>query len=87
MQNNKITRNEVTAWFAPDLPFQFGPNGYGLLPGLILQLSSNRVNFYAKKINFDKKIKIKKINAGIKISEEEFESLIYEKSKKLKGLD
>ncbi|WP_157974463.1 GLPGLI family protein [Lewinella sp. IMCC34183] len=35
----------VTAWFAPRLPFPYGPNGYDGLPGLILELTTggNRV--------------------------------------------
>lgn len=28
----------VVAWYCPDLPFKYGPNGYGNLPGLILEL-------------------------------------------------
>ena len=31
----------VTAWFAPQLPFPYGPNGYDGLPGLILELTEN----------------------------------------------
>ena len=30
----------VTAWYAPDLPYPYGPAGYDGLPGLILELTS-----------------------------------------------
>ncbi|GIV37987.1 MAG: hypothetical protein KatS3mg032_2366 [Cyclobacteriaceae bacterium] len=38
-QNDEIPDATVTAWFAPDLPYSGGPNGYYGLPGLILELS------------------------------------------------
>lgn len=48
-------RFPVTAWFAPEIPFSFGPIGYGGLPGLILELevSSNfPVRYVADKLKF-----------------------------------
>jgi GLPGLI family protein len=38
VNNYKKTIKKVTAWYCPELPFSFGPIGYCLLPGLILQL-------------------------------------------------
>ena len=32
-------RVHVTAWYAPDLPYPYGPAGYDGLPGLILELT------------------------------------------------
>lgn len=53
---------KVIAWFAPELPFQFGPMEYSGLPGLILGLESrNNFYFYADEIKLDKTDK--KINA------------------------
>ena len=43
----------VTAWFAPALPYPYGPLGYHGLPGLILELelaSGNRRGYRAKEI-------------------------------------
>lgn len=45
----------VIAWFAPELPFQFGPLGFGNLPGLILGFEEFLFYFEAKKINFSEK--------------------------------
>lgn len=33
--------SQVIAWFAPEIPYSFGPIGYGGLPGLIIQLEDN----------------------------------------------
>lgn len=47
---NDIKKGEITAWFAPDLPFQYGPKGYGGLPGLILGLEIRHYYIYAHAI-------------------------------------
>jgi GLPGLI family protein len=38
----KSMQGLVTAWYCPELPFSFGPKGYGGLPGLIVELSDKR---------------------------------------------
>ncbi|TDP61315.1 GLPGLI family protein [Flavobacterium dankookense] len=43
----------VTAWYCPKLPYSYGPNGYGNLPGLILELQVRNVNFGIKKITLE----------------------------------
>ncbi len=35
----------ITAWFAVSIPFQFGPMGYGGLPGLIIRLKQGFYTF------------------------------------------
>ncbi len=45
----------VTAWFAPSLPFQFGPLQFRGLPGLILGLVTiNHYYLYATAVKFNK---------------------------------
>jgi GLPGLI family protein len=44
--------HQVTAWFCPKLPFPYGPNGYGNLPGLILELQVSHVVYGIKGIQF-----------------------------------
>lgn len=41
----EIALKKVIAWYCPELPFSFGPSGYGGLPGLILELQVDDV-FY-----------------------------------------
>ena len=31
----------LTAWFTPQIPVSIGPNGYGGLPGMIMQIDQN----------------------------------------------
>ena len=38
------------AWYAPELPYAFGPKEYSGLPGLILELKNKRTTFVASKI-------------------------------------
>ncbi|MEM0542269.1 GLPGLI family protein [Flavobacterium sp. j3] len=52
---NKVFNHPVTAWFCPDLPYNHGPNGYGNLPGLILELQIRNAVYGIKKIIFDSK--------------------------------
>jgi GLPGLI family protein len=64
----KVFNHPVTAWYCSKLPYPYGPNGYGNLPGLILELRVRNTVYGAKSIdlntnlsfdlNFLKKIKI-----------------------------
>lgn len=45
--------NEITAWFAPTLPYSFGPKHYYGLPGLILETTENKTTFLAIKITLN----------------------------------
>ncbi len=69
---------KVTAWYTPKIPANFGPIGYGNLPGLILELDiENEVNFIVKKIelNTKKKIIINKPAKGKLVTPKEFEEI------------
>jgi GLPGLI family protein len=71
----------VTAWYTPDIPLNFGPDGYGGLPGLILRLENNGTVTSLKRIQFsDKKdIKIVIPTKGKKVDEIEFNEVISER--------
>jgi GLPGLI family protein len=43
----------VIAWYCPKLPYNYGPNGYGNLPGLILELQVRNINYGVKKIDLN----------------------------------
>jgi GLPGLI family protein len=76
-------KHPVIAWYCPEIPYQFGPAGYGALPGLILELQERNIVFGAIKIQF--KVSEEKIvlpTKGKKISNEDYQNQIAEAVKK-----
>lgn len=72
---------DVIAWYTPEIPINFGPDGYAGLPGLIIQIEKNKIITYLKKIEFtDKKIEIKEPTKGKKVTQEEFEAFVKQMS-------
>lgn len=78
---------EVSVWFAPELPYNFGPASYfGDLPGLVLEVNyDNKIIIYAKKINLNSNIKIKKNFKGEQIAREEYNKVMSEMIEKIKN--
>ncbi|PHS65722.1 MAG: hypothetical protein COB12_06530 [Flavobacterium sp.] len=69
----KIVIKSVTieAWYAPDLPYKFGPRGNHGLPGLILEIIQNeKLHFTATNIYWDDDVWVLKPTTGKKISRE-----------------
>ena len=72
----------ITAWYCPEISYQFGPNGFGNLPGLIVELQIDNVIYGLKSINFDDKtIKFKEIDFEKIISQDKYDEIIKEKMK------
>lgn len=64
---------EVVAWFAKDIPFNFGPKDYAGLPGLILEIEERGIRFYAIEIDLNnKKHDIKLPDVKKSITKKEF---------------
>ncbi|MBF4466836.1 GLPGLI family protein [Flavobacterium sp. LC2016-12] len=69
---------EIICWFAPALPYSYGPKTFYSLPGLILELTEDNKTFVASKIElFDKEIDIN-IPKGKMISREEYDKKLKE---------
>ncbi|MFV0571038.1 MAG: GLPGLI family protein [Xanthomarina gelatinilytica] len=70
---------QVIAWFAPEIPLNFGPSNYSGLPGLILEVQRDKFTLTATIINLnpDNEVKIIKPKENSKIiTEEESHALI-----------
>lgn len=67
-----------TAWFCIDIPVSLGPNRMTGLPGLILELTNDKITFVATKVEINKKstIEIKKPKRGKLINEEQHKKLL-----------
>lgn len=76
-QGHYYTRN-VIAWFAPEIPLNFGPKHYKGLPGLILEINSHKYTLKAIKINLNPEENNIKINRPTKndLTLDKFTSLI-----------
>src|SRR5882724_2983202 len=73
---------EVIAWYCEDIRTSTGPEGYGGLPGLILELNSNDAEIVITVLEittkgFDKKM-VKAPTDGKKISRKEFQQMMTE---------
>ncbi len=83
----KDSTKAVSVWFTSALPVSSGPNGYGNLPGLILEadIENGRIKIAATKIELqeiDPK-ELRKPKEGKKVSKNEFEKIKEEKRKEM----
>ncbi len=80
INNGKRQFDRTTvAWYAPSIPYSFGPKNFIGLPGLILELQENEVILYLEKIEFmESNLKINVPIKGIKMSESQYEKFLIE---------
>lgn len=83
--NDEPKNVNLVAWFTPDIPISNGPNLYGGLPGLILELNDGVTIYLCNKIvlNPKDKVEIKVPNKGKKVTKKEFDILIKEKTEEM----
>ncbi|MEL6672350.1 MAG: GLPGLI family protein [Bacteroidota bacterium] len=74
---------EIEAWFTIQIPVSTGPDIYGQLPGLIMELNLNRGERVIKAVEVRKKeidlAQMKKPTKGKDISREDYENMVKEK--------
>ncbi|MDA3906411.1 MAG: GLPGLI family protein [Bacteroidales bacterium] len=90
MQASQITEKDtILAWFAPSIPVFTGPANYVNLPGLVLEVDINN----GKRMIIAQKIDLKQIDdeliakpkKGKKVTREEFQKIVDEKTKEMGG--
>lgn len=80
------TSTLVTVWYTPEIPVSLGPDKFWGLPGLILSVNAGDTQIICTKIvlNIEEKREIKAPKKGKKVTEEEFEKIVADKTVELK---
>ena len=77
--------NNIVVFFTPQIPYKFGPDKYGNLPGVILEVQS--ANFHIMATEVKKEIvSIVIPSKGSKMNKKEFEKLREEKTKEMREM-
>ncbi|MGB2273001.1 MAG: GLPGLI family protein [Flavicella sp.] len=76
----------VTAWYTPQIPVSTGPSNYWGLPGMILGVQSSKEQLWCTKIvlNVKEKKALKAPKRGKKISQEDFDFLVKERTQEMR---
>ena len=75
-RTNKNIVQDIEAWFVPEIPVPFGPQGYEGLPGLIIELRVAGRHYLAKDISLGPITEeIRKPVEGKVVSFEEYQAL------------
>lgn len=79
----------ITAWYTPEIPVNFGPDNYWGLPGLILEVSEEKLIILCSKVVLSnkEKAKIKVPNTGEKVSQKKFDEIQKKKTDSMKDED
>ncbi len=74
----KSRKGTVIAWYCPEIPYSFGPKGYGGLPGLILELNDKRgvIGLKTLRLNVPIDEKVLEIKGEEEISSENYNKLV-----------
>lgn len=80
-----IDGNLVEAWYTNSIPFSGGPADYFGLPGLIIELKTNKKYYIATGIKENENFAVAIPAKGKKISEQEFEKLKMESLEDIKN--
>src|SRR5690554_129387 len=77
VRTNKNIVRTIVAWFAPEIPVSFGPDGFGGLPGLILELEIANERYYVVDVDLKRTTqKIHKPTKGEEVTFEEYQNIL-----------
>lgn len=77
----------ITAWYAPEIPVNQGPENYWGLPGLILEVSDGKTVILCSKVvlNPKQKAEIKAPTKGKMISQKEYDETVIKKMEEMRS--
>ncbi len=83
--NGKEIEKEVTAWYTPQIPVDFGPMTHGGLPGLILEIQDGDFTYLCNQIVLNPKsgVSISPAKKGEVVSQQEYDEIRLKKSKEM----
>lgn len=71
---------EVVAWYTPQIPLSHGPDIYWGLPGLIMEINTDRTTILCTKIELKQEdMKVERPTKGEKVGREEYNAIIQAK--------
>lgn len=78
----------VTAWYAPEIPINQGPEKYWGLPGLILEVTDGRTMILCSKVvlNTKEKSEIKAPKKGEKVTQAQFDEIVQKKMEEMREM-
>ena len=79
----------ITAWYAPEIPVNQGPENYWGLPGLILEVNDGKTTILCTKVilNTKDKVEIKAPTNGEVISQTKYDETVIKKVKELQEMN
>ncbi|MDR6966355.1 GLPGLI family protein [Flavobacterium arsenatis] len=78
----------ITAWYAPEIPINQGPENYWGLPGLILEVSDGKTVILCSKVvmNTKEKATIKAPKTGKTVTQKEYDEIVMKKMEELREM-
>lgn len=79
----------ITAWYAPEIPINQGPEGYWGLPGLILEVNDGKTVILCSKVvlNSKDKAEIKAPSNGKEISQKDYDETVTKKMQEMQEMN
>jgi GLPGLI family protein len=84
----QIKEKTITAWYAPEIPINQGPDKYWGLPGLILEVNDGTTIILCSKIalNIKDKAEIKAPKTGKEITQKEYDETVTKKMQEMREM-
>ena len=79
---------QVTAWYTPQIPVSQGPGDFWGLPGLILEVNTDKTIILCSKIimNSQEKVQIKAPEKGTVVSRKEYNETVKKKMEEMRSM-